>query len=598
MKTNTTPIWFVLAAALAAGVWFVQKHFHSGAPASLNLLAGLRAGDVTSIQIVPANAREISAVRTNQNWFLEKPIAYPAATAAIEPVLAALEKITPLLRLTAAEVARKNADAEFGLENPQFRIDVTAGEQSWHLNVGNRTPPGDGVYVRLVGGAGIYVTGVDWLAALPHEAGAWRDTALTGDLGAVDWLVITNGAKVVELRRDATNHAWRIISPAPARRADATIIATALQQLRGAKISRFVTDDPKADLSTFGLQPAELDLALGHGTNFFEVLHVGKPAAENPGQIFVRREGWNSVLAVAKETIAPWRGDGNSFRETHLLDLTGPVAEIEVRGENNFTLRRQGTNGWAVAGETFPLDLENLQLFVRLLANLRVTEFVKDVASGPDLQGFGLTPTNTRSITLRSQPGDSNAVIAALVFGAAETNRVFVQRTDEPLFVYALAPVDVAQLPVAGWQFRERRLWNFSETNLAQITVRQAGQTRSVLHNGFNKWSVAPGSQGQVDPVGLEETAKQFGTFAAAWWLERNFTVPEKFGFNTNRLALEFELKSGEKFSVNFGADIPSPTTPTAFATVMVDGERWALVLPPPVWQLADVFLKIIPGQP
>ena len=596
MKNNTTPIWFVLAAALAAGVWFVQKHFQPVAPASPNLLAGLRAGDVTSIQIVPANAREISAVRTNQNWFLEKPVAYPAQAAAIETVLSALEKISPLLRLTAAEVARKNADAEFGLENPAFRIDVTAGEQSWQMNVGNRTAPGDGVYVRLVGGAGVYVVGVDWLALLPREVGAWRDTSLVSDLGAVDHLVITNGAKIIELRRDATNRLWRMIRPLPAR-ADGVLVTAALQHLRAAKISRFVTDDAKADLSAFGLQPAELDISLGHGTNFLDGLHAGKEAAENPGQIYLRREGWNSVLTAAKETIAPWRGDANNFRDTHLLDFTAPVAEIEVRGENNFTLRRDGTNAWAVGGESFPVDMENLQLFVRMLANLRVTEFVKDVVTGPDLQGFGLAPTNSRSITLRSVPGDTNAVIAQLIFGAAETNRVFVKRGDED-FVYALAPQDVGQLPIAGWQFRDRRIWNFSETNLAQISVHQAGKLRQLVHNGAGRWSLAAGSQGIVDTVGLEETAKQFATLSAAWWMERNFTVPEKFSFNTNCVQLDFELKSGEKFTVNFGADIPSQNAPTAFASVTLDGGRWAFVLPPPLWQLTDAFLKIVPGQP
>jgi hypothetical protein len=596
MKNNTTPIWFVLAAALAAGVWFVQKHFQPVAPTNPNLLAGLRAAAVDSIQIVPANAREISAVRTNQNWFLEKPVAYPAQTAAIQPVLAALEKITPMLRLSAAEVARKNADAEFGLENPQFRIDVAGGGQEWHLNVGKLTAPGDGVYVRLVGGAGVYVVPVDWLAALPRDAAAWRDTALVGDLADVDHLIVTNGAKVIELQRDATNHLWRMLRPLPAR-ADGTLVTAALQSLRNAKISRFVSDDPKADLSAFGLQPAEFAIWLGHGTNFSEAVHAGKDAAETPGQIFIRREGWNSVLAAARENFSAWRGDANSFRDAHLLDFTTPIAEIDVHGENDFALRRNGTNAWTVAGKNFPVDMENLQLFVRILANLRVTEFVKDVVTGPDLQGFGLAPTNSRSLTLRSAPGDAGAVIATLLFGATETNRVFVKRADED-FVYALAPSDVAQLPVAGWQFRERRAWHFSETNLAQINIRQAGKTRQVVRNGFNKWAIAPGSQGIVDPVGLEETAKQFGNFSAAWWMEKNFTAPEKFGLNPNNLALEFELKSGEKFSVDFGADIPSQNAPTAFAAVNVDGERWACVLPPPVWQLADAFLKIVPGQP
>src|SRR5258708_1892546 len=141
MKSNTTTIWFVLAAVLAASVWFVEKFLQPAPPPDRTVLAGLHAADVTSIQIIPAGGREISVVRTNKNWFLERPVAYPAQTTAIEALLGSLEKLSPTLRLTAADMAHKNAGAEFGFDNPQYRLDIAAGEQNWHLNVGNKTPP-------------------------------------------------------------------------------------------------------------------------------------------------------------------------------------------------------------------------------------------------------------------------------------------------------------------------------------------------------------------------------------------------------------------------------------------------------------------------
>ncbi|MDR3457154.1 MAG: DUF4340 domain-containing protein [Verrucomicrobiae bacterium] len=595
MKSNTTTIWLVLAAILAAAVWFVEKHLQPATQPANALLAGLRAADVTSIQITPPGGREISVSRTNNNWFLERPVAYPAQATAIEPLLAALEKLTPALRLSAAETSlHKNADAEYGFENPQFTLDINVGEQSWHLKIGKYTAPGDGVYVRLIGGAGLYVTDVNWLQLLPRDANAWRDTALVADVSAVDWLVITNGAKAIELRRDPTNRLWRMLRPLQAR-ADSAYITAALQQLRSAAATRFVTDDPKADLTAFGLSPVELDVWLGHGTNLIDGLHAGKDSPDNPGQLFVRRDGWNSVVTAANEVVAPWRGDVNAFRDPHLLPITGSVAEIEVRGPNNFTLQRQGSNQWAVAGEKFPVDMENLQLFARLLASLRITEFVKDVVTGPDLQGFGLAPTNSSRITLRTVAGDTNTDIASIIFGATETNKVFVKRDDEA-FVYALAQADVDQLPHAGWQFRDRHIWNFSPTNVAQITLHQDGKTRQVIHNGFQKWTFAPGSQGIADPVGLEESVNQFSTLTTALWLDRNFTVttPGQYGLGTNSPQITFELKSGDKLSVDLGREV----SPTALAAVTLDDERWVFVLPPAVYQLVDLFLKIPPGTP
>jgi len=598
MKSNTTTLWLVLAAVLAAAVWFVEKHFQPAAQPDNALLAGLQAADVTSIQVIPPGGREISVIRTNGSWYLERPVAYPARGIAIESLLSTLEKLTPSLRLTAAESAtHKNADAEYGFENPQYTLDVTAGEQSWHLKIGSKTAPGDGVYVRLVGGAGLYVTDVDWLQSLPHDVAAWRDTSLVADVSAIDWLVITNGAKAIELRRDPTNRLWRMVRPLQAARADSAYITTALQQLHTATTTHFVTDDPKADLASFGLQPAELDVWLGQGTNLIDGIHAGKDSTENPGQIFARRDGWNSVVTTAKEAIAPWRGDVNDFRDPHLLDITGSVAEIEVRGVNNFTLQRQGSNQWAVAGEKFPVDMQNLQLFARMLASLRITEFRKDVVTGPDLQGFGLAPTNSLSITLRAIAGDTNAVIAGIIFGATETNKVFVKRADEP-FVYVLALPDVQQLPRAGWQFRDRHIWSFSPTNVAQVTLHRAGKTQQFIHNGFQKWSVAPGSQGIIpDTVGLEESVNQFGSLATDFWLNRNFT-PEQYGFTTNSPQITFELTSGEKLSLDLGQEIPSATTPTACAAVTLDGDRWAFILSPAIYQLVDLYLKIPAGAP
>lgn len=589
MKRKTTLVWFVLAAALAASIWILEHHFPVAAPDESVLLAGLRAAEVNAVQIIPAGAREISAARTNHAWQLDKPLAYPAQSAAIESLLDALGKISPQ-RLTAADM-RGHKDSEYGFDNPQFKLDVTAGEQVWHLLVGKPTAPGDQVFVRVVGLDGAFVTDTAWLQFLPRSANDWRDTALTGAKEVFDWIVITNGAKVIELRREATNQLWRLIHPLAAR-ADSPRIAAALQQLQAARVTQFVTDDPKADLSTFGLQPAELDLWLGRGTNFAAAVHAGKNPPDNSAQVYVRREGWNAVTTVAKETLSPWHGTVNDFRDPHLFDFARPVAEIEVRGENSFTLQRHGSNDWSVVGEKFPADAGQALAFLRQLADLRVSSFEKDLNTAADLQGFGLV-TPARTITLRAVAGDTNAVTTQLLFGAATTNKVFAKRGDED-FVYALAPETVKNLPENGWEFRDRRVWDFSETNVVQLTLRQSGKTRQLLRTGVNKWSLAPGSQGLVDPVGLEACVQQLGGLAVVGWVARNPAAPEKFGLNSDNLQITLELKSGEKFTVNFGLEFSQ----TALASVALDGERWVGVLPTTIFQMVVTYLTIPANTP
>ena len=598
MKSKITGIWFAIAVALFAFIFFVERHLRAPAAGPSEILPHLELYEVTGVQILPAGALEIRADLTNGGWQLTRPVSYPAQTAAIERLLGTLQKLTAI-KISAAELREyKNPEAELGFDNPQASLTVEVGNQTWQLKVGDKTAPGDQVYLRVSGADDVFVADAGWLDLIPHSADDWRDTALVDSTAPFDWIVLTNGAKgiAIELRRDATNHLWRMIRPLPAR-ADGERIADALQKLRAARVSQFVTDDPKADLTAFGLQPANLDLWLGLSTNLTAGIHVGNNLTNDPTQAFARREGWSAILAAAKEPFSPWRGSVNDFRDPHLLELTAPVAEIEVSGQTNFasfTLQRHGSNDWSMVGEKFPVDAENAQEFIKLLADFRVAEYVKDTATAPDFQANGLA-TPSRQIILRSAAGDTNAVIAQIMFGATETNEVFVRRADEDS-IYGLALADFGRLPEAGWEFRDRRIWRFTEADVAQITLRQNGKIRQMVRNGPEQWSLAPGSQGIINPPAIEETAHRLGELTALGWLARNITEQEKYGLNTNNLQITVELKSGEKKTVDFGGELSQAQT--ALAAVTLDGERWAFVFPPVLYQFVLSYLTIPANVP
>jgi Domain of unknown function (DUF4340) len=600
MNSKTTSLWFVLAAALAAFIFIFQHYFRPVAAGPVVILPNLRPAAVTSVEVIPADALEIRADRTNGVWFLTSPILYPAQPAAIETLLDALQKLASAVPISAGELrAHPDAEAEYGLDNPQTKLVIEAGGQRWQLQVGNKTAPGDQVFLRVVGREDAFVADAGWLKFIPRSADEWRDTALVDARQSdCDWIVLTNNAKgiAIELRRDPTNHLWRMIRPLPAR-ADTDRITDALQKLQSARVTRFVTDDPKADLAAFGLQPADFDLWLGRGTNLVAALHVGKSPTNDATQVYAKREGWSAIFTTAQEPLASWRGPVNSFRDPKLLELTAPVAEIEVRGADHFVLQRHGSNDWSIVGEKYPADAENVQAFIQFLAGLRIAEFVKDVPTASDLQTYGLA-SPARQIILRSAVGDTNAVIAQILFGATQTNEIFVKRADE-IFVYGLSLADLSQMPLYeyAWEFRDRHIWNFSENDVSQITLLQNGKTRVLIHNGVNQWALAANSQGTINPPAIEETAHRFGQLTAAYWLGRNLTDPERtYGLNTNNLQVTFELKNGGQRTVDFGAELPAAQS--AVAVVTLDGERWAFEFPPLLYQLVLSYLTIPAGAP
>ncbi len=599
MNSKTTGTWFAIAATLFALVFFFQRHWNAPTRIPANILDDLQPSAATSVQVIPAGALEIRADRTNGNWFLSKPMVYPAQTAAIETLLDALQKLAPATHIGADELREHHdADTEFGFEPPQISLVIEAGYQRWQLLVGNKTAPGDQVFLRVVGLDGAFVADADWLKFIPRSVNDWRDTSLMdvseNNFGAI---MLTNGAKTIELHRDATNRLWFMTRPLQAR-ADSERITSALQHLQTARVALFVTDNPNTDLTAFGLQPADLDLWLGHDTNFVTGIHLGKNPTNDSTQIYAKREGWNAIVTTDKEPFSLWHGSVNDFRDPHLLELTAPVNEIEARGTNgaaNFTLQRQGTNDWKIVGEKFPVDAESVQAFIQALAQLRVAEFVKDVVTVPDLQAYGLAAL-TRQITLLSTVGDTNSVIAQLAF-AVQTNGIFVRRADED-FIYSITEEDFNNLQALfgeGWEFRDRRIWHFTENDVAQITLHQNGRTRVMVRNGPIKWSLAAGSQGIINPPAIEETAHRLGELTATYWVGRNITAPEKYGFKPDNLQITVELKNGEKFTVDFGTPISNQT---ALAAVTLDSERWAFVFPPVLYQFVLMYLTIPANVP
>jgi hypothetical protein len=335
-----------------------------------------------------------------------------------------------------------------------------------------------------------------------------------------------------------------------------------------------------------------LDLWLGRGTNLVAAVHAGNSPTNDATQVYAKRDDWSTVVTTAGEPLAPWRGAVNYFRDSRLFELTAPVAEIEVRGENNFILREQGSNDWRIIGEKYAADADNVQLFIKTLAGLRIAEFVKDVVTKSDLTDYGLAEPQ-REIILRSKAGDTNAVVAQLSFGATQTNGVFVRCAGEDS-IYAVSARDFNRLSEAAWEFRDRRIWDFKADDVAQIVIHQGGKTRQIVHNGPDKWSLAAG-EGFIEGKNISQSVQMFRQLAAVVWLPRNYNGPE-YGFGTNNLQITFELKSGAKDTVDFGGEFPQRQT--ALAVVTLDGEPWPFLFPPALYQLVLSYLSIPANGP
>lgn len=597
MKPRYTWLWTTLALGLFAFIFFFERHWQEEPVAPARVLPSLDLASVSSVQVRPAGQFEIRAERTNGVWWLTRPLAYayPGEAAQIEGLLTNLAQLVARAHISAAELrTHTNADVEFGLDVPQASLLIQDRDRRHQLLVGARTPPGDEVYLQVVGIEGLHIVSADLLKRIPQSPAAWRETRFVNlERLVFDRILVTNAGAAFELQRDVLRQSWRLADAINAR-ADAAKVEAALQALRQLRVTQFVTDDPNADAESYGLQPPDLSLTFVNHTNPVMQLRFGKSPTNDASQVFARRFEQPAIVKVPRDVLSPWRVPAGEFRDLHLLSLTRPVQTIEMTGTNTFTLQCIASNAWRVLPLDLPADLELVQGLTAALGSLQATQLLKDVVIEPDLPKYGLAPP-AHKVTVKSTPfgGGTNVLLAELEFGSAQADQTFVRRTDEAS-VYTVKTTDLQPLFITAFQLRDRSIWHVDETDVARITVQQGGKMRQLQRHGADSWSIVAG-QGIINPFGVEETVHRLGGLYAIQWVARGPTDVAQYGFTADGLQVTLELNSGAKLEVRFGGTAPSQLT---YGATTLEGQVWVFECPPTVSESVRLYLAIPSNVP
>ena len=481
----------------------------------------------------------------------------------------------------------KSDEAE-GFTSPQASLVIQQEDGAvFQLEIGARTAPGDQLYLQRAGVAGVYVVDAELLKEIPHTQNDWRDTAFIKLKGlAFDHLALTNrlnnlnDTKVIELQREPANNLWRIVNPPIKARADASRLSGLLEQLESLRVKEFVSDQPKADLKTFGLQIPQLELALAHGTNTLALFQFGKSPTNDAALVYARRGGRNSVVAVPTNALAGWRDQVNAFRATNIIDLPELITTVKVYGQDHFSVQRQGADHWRVV-PNLPADAAACKDLLSDLGHLPILEPL-DAVTDSEFARDGLAAPARKYIFKTPAPasGPTNPAVAEVDIGATNENRVFVcvAYPDEK-FVYAVNLADVQRLPVASFQMRERQIWNYSDDDIARVTVRQQGKVRQFVHTdkGRQFWALAPGSEGTIEPLAVGETVRRLAQLTVSNWVAHGLQSRVHYGFSNNDGQITLELKNGAKPVA--GPRRPHPRR-APLRRVTLEGEPWIFEFP------------------
>jgi len=578
MNPATTRWLLLLALGLGLYILLVERRTENTsarAERAARLLPELSLADMTGVTLTRGTNPVIRLEREAEAWSFRSPLRYPAQPTGIERLLTGLAELRWRAQVTSDDLlAQTNGLDAFGFSPPAATVAVQQGDRRFEVRLGSPTVLGGQIYAQVVGRPGLYTVDGAVLKTLPASVNEWRDSALIQlrrrAFDRIEVRPITNGFVVV---RHESNRVWQMVRPL-ATRAHHARIELLIEQLELARVTQFVTDDPQADLEPYGLQPPDRELVIAQGTNELVVLQLGQSSTNAPDQIFVRRLAHSNVVRVARAHIAPWLAGFRDFcdRRPMVFD-PHQVTRIEGIADGPFALERRTNDAWQiVAPFQAPADTVLVLELLQNLAELEFLEFEREVAT--DFAPYGLAPPprqyvlQTTVTNAASTP--SNRVLAQVDFGNPVDFKYYARRSMDNA---VLTIADNDRLPRAGFELRDRHIWNLATNHMVSLTVHQLGATRKLLRTGPMQWTATPGDSSPFNPVSLEEAAYRLGQLRADRWVARGEDQLARYGFGTtdHRIVLEVN-QAGQirDFEIRFGRRTLSRGS--AYAAVSIEG--------------------------
>ena len=596
MRSRSPWILLVAAALLFAYIWRYERpgmEPPGRTTQQRQVFPELDPRRVTAVTLTRSNLT-LRLERAQGRWRLADPL-YPANAFLVDNWLESVAALRSTDRLETSDwEGQPGGLATLGLDPPRAEVTLEQGPRKYHFQLGDRTPLGSKMYLRVLDSAGVEVTGADPLDRLPTSSFDWHDPQFVHLSGvAFDRLELRSAGREYEVQRDATAQRWRLTNPRPAR-ADHGRVELLLQQLQATPVLGFVVDAPTADPEPFGLLNPVAILTLSLGTTRALTVEFGGPHADSSELVYARRSNLPGIVLVPRETLDAVAVPYTELLDYRLIDRSlDNLAGVEVTATESFVVERRTDGAWQITQPlALPTDPGLTAVFLDHLRTLRVVEVAKEIVTDLDLPTYGLAnPQHRIRLLWNGTPAPAEQVELRLDFGTNVAGRVYVRRSDENP-VYAVDANDAFGLPRAAFELRDRRLWQFQTTDVVSLSVTRQDTTRKLLRSSRGQWTFAPGSQGIVNTFALEEAVHRFGTLRARHWVARGEAALDRYGILQMAHRLEIELSRGGQsttLTLDFGATSPSGGP---FAALELEGEPTIFECPLDVFYPYDEVVR------
>ena len=448
--------------------------------------------------------------KTETQWELASPMKWQANFFAVSRIL---NQITFLEKETGFRVEELKAAerdlSNFGLDNPQLKLEFGKGGNHTSVAIGAPTEIGNRVYILSPDEREIMVIKRDLYDSLLVDMGNLQSQSVFDiPLYELKTLSIQKSYPTpLRIRISKIDDQWRFETPIQTL-ADPAEVETVVNGLNNLAVYSFI-DNPDPDLSVYNLTNPQMRLTLEAENKRLSILVGAKFKAESGEELFYAKLSENDTLftipaRLFDEHLDNAQEDMRERRFVHFQPQAISALEIS-RGEQALSLQKLETGEWQVFSReedgsmvAHTADPAIVDELITSLQTLRAQNFVSDAPSNADLENYGFTDPQ-RVIQLQV---DRDIVLEVGDVVAGRVRHAYAKLESEP-FIYEVDRSLLEEFHTRPLDYRDRLVHR--EPNDAKLV----GFTISDLAGDENVYEAI-----------LDEGAPTWATMAAAYEAE------------------------------------------------------------------------------
>jgi hypothetical protein len=339
MNFRTTIILLILLLGVGAYILFLGP-----APSSTETktnptrLLDMASNDVSKLVITPADGTPIVLERSTQtntaptigpaksDWKMTAPVETYADAVKVSDLVDAIVTAT-----STSQIAIGSSAADYGLDHPQFTVELGAGPKSAKVYIGRQEKAGNELYVQMEGKDVAEVIGADLLDKLDVTADQLRQPRLLdSDVNVANWISIARPTDALTLEKSGGQWQMAVVGARPASAvpttlpADPSTVSDLVSALNNAQANGFgdsssdphlLIGTPQATVYISDQKPSTQPSALS------ETVEFGSPDSLLAKNVWVRVTPPGVLATIPKETMDSVLKSSLDLRDRNVVQI-------------------------------------------------------------------------------------------------------------------------------------------------------------------------------------------------------------------------------------------------------------------------------------